>query len=57
MKTKRLKEELRSVAEEISTKGEESFEKMILAGVNCLHEHRLKPRLLKETPRHRGIAA
>ena len=36
--TSHLGEELKSVAAEIDAKGEESFEKMILAGVNCLHE-------------------
>jgi methyl-accepting chemotaxis protein len=36
--TNRLGEELKSVAAEIDTKSEESFEKMILAGVSCLHE-------------------
>lgn len=36
--TTRLGEELRIVAAEIDTKSEESFEKMILAGVNCIHE-------------------
>jgi methyl-accepting chemotaxis protein len=36
--TNRLGEELRTVAAEIDTKSEESFEKMILAGVGCVHE-------------------
>jgi methyl-accepting chemotaxis protein len=37
-KTSRLGEELRRTAEEIDAKSEESFEKMILAGVRCVHE-------------------
>ena len=37
--TNRLGEELRCVAGDIDTKSEQSFEKMILAGVSCLHEH------------------
>ena len=36
--TNRLGEELRTVAAEIDAKSEESFEKMILAGVSCVHE-------------------
>jgi len=36
--TNRLGEELRKVAGEIDGKSEESFEKMILAGVDCVHE-------------------
>jgi methyl-accepting chemotaxis protein len=36
--TNRLGEELRTVAGDIDTKSEESFEKMILAGVSCIHE-------------------
>ena len=36
--TNRLGEELRRVAGEIDAKSEESFEKMILAGVSCIHE-------------------
>ncbi|HET6932196.1 MAG TPA: methyl-accepting chemotaxis protein [Candidatus Acidoferrum sp.] len=36
--TTRLGEKLRTVAAEIDTRSEESFEKMILAGVSCVHE-------------------
>ncbi len=36
--TNRLGEELRKVAGDIDTKSEQSFEKMILAGVSCVHE-------------------
>ena len=36
--TTKLGEELKSVASEIDAKSEESFEKMILAGVPCVHE-------------------